>query len=155
MTLTSQTRHRGVVILALVGTFISVYLLLYHLGFYGILLCGTGACDVVQSSRYADFLGVPVPAWGSAWYGAMVVLGFLLVAGRPETSRPGKLAAVLATGGLAFSVYLTALEIFVIHAVCRWCVVSALLTVGIFVLVAPWRLLRRGPPESLEGLAVE
>lgn len=150
-----RVRHRGVAILALVGLFISVYLLLYHLGYYGVLLCGTESCDVVQSSRYADFLSLPVPGWGAAWYLAMLVLGLMLAAGRPETSRPGKLAALLATGGLAFSVYLTAVELFVLHAICRWCVVSALLTVGIFLLLTPWKFLRGSPPEPLEGFPIE
>lgn len=149
------TRYRGVTILALTGLFISVYLLLYHLGYYGVLLCGTGSCDLVQSSKYADFLGLPVPGWGAVWYLAMLSFGIMLAGNSPEASWPGKLAAGFATGGLAFSVYLTALELFVIHAICRWCVVSAALTIGIFVLVAPWRLLRRSPPESLEGFSVE
>jgi uncharacterized membrane protein len=151
----AATRYRGVSILALSGLFISVYLLLYHFGYYGMLLCGTGSCDVVQSSKYADFLGFPVPGLGAAWYLAMLVLGLMLAGDNLETNWPGKLAAIFATGGLAFSVYLTALELFVIHAICRWCVVSALLTIGIFLLVAPWGLLRRSPPESLEGLTVQ
>ncbi len=153
--MSSETRHRGVAILALTGLFISVYLLLYHLGYYGVLLCGTGSCDVVQSSSYADFLGLPVPGWGAAWYLTMLIIGLMLAGSNMEASRPGKLAAVLATGGLAFSVYLTAVELFVLHAICRWCVVSAGLTIGIFLLVAPWQLLRRSPPESLEGLSIE
>ena len=153
--MTAQTRYRGVALLALVGLFVSIYLWLYHLGYYGMILCGTGSCETVQASSYAIFLGLPVPAWGTGWYLAMTVLGMMLAAGRPETSGPGKLAAILATGGLAFSVYLTAVELFILHAVCRWCVVSAALTVGIFVLVAPWRLLRRGAPEALEGVSVE
>lgn len=153
--MSAENRYRGIAILALSGLFISIYLLLYHLGYYGMLLCGTGSCDVVQSSRYADFLGQPVPGWGAAWYLAMLVLSLMLAGNSPGASRPGMLAAILATGGLAFSVYLTALELFVLHAICRWCVVSAVLTIGIFLLVAPWRLLRRSPPESLEGFPVE
>jgi uncharacterized membrane protein len=152
---TAQTRYRGVALLALVGLFVSVYLWLYHLGYYGMILCGTGSCEVVQSSKYADFLGIPVPGWGTGWYLAMTVLGLMLASGHPETSRPGKLAAIFATGGLAFSFYLTAVELFILHAVCRWCVVSAALTVGIFLLVAPWRQLRRGAPEAFEGASIE
>jgi uncharacterized membrane protein len=119
------------------------------------ILCGTGSCEVVQSSKYADFLGMPVPAWGTAWYLGMTILGMMLAAGYSETSGPGKLAAIFATGGLAFSVYLTAVEVFILHAICRWCVVSAVLTVVIFLLVAPWRFLRRGAPEAFEGAPVE
>ena len=155
--MTTQTRYRAVSILALAGLFISVYLLLYSLGFYGMILCGAGSCEVVQSSKWAVFLGLPVPGWGAAWYGAVLALALMLAGGASASKKPGALLAILATGGLAFSVYLTALEAFVIHAWCRWCIVSAVLTVLIFLLVAPWRRLGsgRGAPESLEGVAVE
>jgi uncharacterized membrane protein len=144
LTLSAETRYRGVAVLALAGAFISTYLLLYSLGYYGMILCGTGSCEVVQTSKYAVFLGVPVPGWGAAWYAAVLVLALIMAAGRPQTSGPGKLIAVFATAGLAFSIYLSALEAFVIHAWCRWCLVSAALTILIFLLVAPWRSLRRG-----------
>jgi len=135
-------RYRVVAILAMAGLFVSTYLLLYSLGYYGAIICGTGACEVVQTSSYAVFLGLPVPGWGTAWYAGMLVLALLMAAGRPETSRPGLLVALGATAGLAFSIYLTVIEAFVLDAWCRWCVVSAILTVAMFALVAPWRRLR-------------
>ena len=92
--MTPLTRHRGVALLALIGLFISAYLWLYHLGYYGMLQCGTGSCEVVQSSKYADFLSVSVPAWGTGWYLVMTVLGMMLASGHLETSGPGKLAAI-------------------------------------------------------------
>ena len=58
----------AVAILALIGLLISTYLLLYKLNVMKTLLCGTGACETVQSSPWADFIGVPVPAWGVAGY---------------------------------------------------------------------------------------
>ncbi len=51
-----------------------------------------------------------------------------------EALWPPRLLLLLATGGLAFSGYLTYVELFVINAVCRWCVVSALITAAIFLL---------------------
>ena len=135
-------RYRGVALLGLVGLFISLYLLLYHLGFYGVLACGSGSCDTVQASRYADFLGIPVPAWGVAWYGAVVALSLYQQARGDAEGLPARLLDLAALGGLAFSIYLTAIELFVLHAVCRWCVVSAVLAVGIFLLVAPWQGMR-------------
>lgn len=136
-------RYQGIALLALVGLFISLYLLLYHLGFYGVLACGAGSCDVVQASRYADFLGLPVPAWGVAWYGAVLVLSLVQQARRTADGLPARLLDLAALGGLAFSLYLTAVELFVLHAVCLWCVVSALLATGIFLLAAPWKGMRR------------
>ena len=39
---------------------------------------------------------------------------------------------LVATTGLLFSIYLTYLELFRIHAICQWCVVSAILVTIIF-----------------------
>lgn len=139
------TRYRSVALLALIGAFISAYLLLYSLGYYGYILCGTGACEVVQSSRYAVFLRIPVPGWGLAWYGGMLVLALAGAARGVEARGPGRLLALGAAAGLAFTVYLTFIEAFVLQAWCRWCVVSAVLSVLIFLLVAPWRWLKREP----------
>ncbi len=140
-------RLRAASLVALAGLFIALYLLLYHLGFYGALVCGAGSCDVVQASEYARFLGQPVPGWGVAWYAAVFALSLIgLAGGSSEAGWPFRLLALAATGGLAFSVYLTWLELFVIHAICFWCVASALLTLVIFLCVAPWRAVRARPP---------
>jgi uncharacterized membrane protein len=40
---------------------------------------------------------------------------------------------VLSGAGVAFAIYLTYLELFVIHAICRWCVGSAVIITGIFI----------------------
>jgi uncharacterized membrane protein len=64
---------------------------------------------------------------------------------RFENGRVVPLLLVAGAGiGLAFSAYLTYLEAFVIHAWCRWCIVSATLAVLIFLASLPEiRQLRR------------
>lgn len=120
-------------VIALAGLFISLYLLLYSLGVYGELMCGTGGCETVQTSSYARFTGIPVAGWGVAWYGLVVLVALMGVQGRfADEKWPDRWLLVLATLGLAFSVYLTGVELFVLHAICQWCVVSAVLTVAIF-----------------------
>ncbi|MBI4410021.1 MAG: vitamin K epoxide reductase family protein [Gemmatimonadetes bacterium] len=132
----SLPRNRmAIAVLALVGAFISSYLLLHKLGLIGALACGTGSCETVQASPWAVFLGVPVPAWGIVGYGAL--FGTALVGLQPshiESRRVAWALLGLAVAAFAFSLYLTALEAFVIHAWCRWCIVSALLTSSIFAL---------------------
>jgi uncharacterized membrane protein len=137
--MTETTRLRAIVLLALGGLFIALYLLLYHLGFYGALVCGTDSCEVVQTSKYAQFLGQPVPLWGVLWYAGVLVLGFLLMGPGAGRRWAEGLLALAVTGGILFSVYLTAVEVFVLHAVCWWCVASAVLTLLIFILARPWR----------------
>lgn len=149
--MSAANRYRGVALLALVGLFISIYLLLYHMGFYGVLACGAGSCDVVQASKYADFLGIPVPVWGVAWYGAVFVLSLVLQSSEGVVQPWGRLLDLAAFGGLGFSIYLTAVELFVIHAICLWCVVSAILATGIFLLVAPWTGWKRSTVPGAES----
>jgi uncharacterized membrane protein len=143
-----ETRLRGIVLIGLVGLFVAVYLLLYHLGFYGALVCGTGSCETVQTSKYARFLGQPVPLWGTLWYGGVLLLAFLGLGPAAGKRWLDVLLALAASGGLLFSAYLTGIELFVLHAVCMWCVISAVLTVLIFALAQPWSLLRKALPAS-------
>ncbi len=135
------TRRRAVAVLSLAGVFLSAYLVLHRVGFYGGgLLCGAGGgCDLVQASRWAVFLGFPVAGWGLGWYAAVFAVALLGAHGRlADADWPDRTLLVLAGGGLAFTAYLTWLEIFAIGAICRWCVGSAVLVVAIFVLTLPW-----------------
>lgn len=145
--MTAARRRMLVALVAVPGLFVSLYLLLYKLGVYGTLACGQGgSCSVVQASSYATFLGVPVAGWGAGWYVAVLAVALWGAhaagdaadgtAGR-RMAGPGGLLLLLAAGGLAFSLYLTWVELFVLRAICRWCVVSAGLTVGIAALAAP------------------
>lgn len=137
----SPTRRKAVAVLALVGLFISGYLLLYKLGFYGELMCGAGgSCNLVQASRWATFLGAPVAAWGTGWYAA--VFAVALVGVQPRFAReawPARGLLGLAVAGVLFSAYLTGIELFVLRTICRWCVASAVLTVLILGLTVPRR----------------
>ena len=116
--MSATSRYRGVSFLALVGLFVSVYLLLYHMGFYGVLACGAGSCEAVQASKYAEFLGISVPAWGVAFYGAVFVLALMLQAGRGEASLPGRLLALAALGGHGERVVRAACGLYVVRREC-------------------------------------
>lgn len=124
---------------ALVGVFVATYLLLYKLGFVGSLICGVGGgCETVQASPYAEFLGLPVAGWGLLGY--LVILAVALLGTQPRFTDArwvslGLLA--LTTIAVLFSAYLSVLEEFVIRAWCRWCIVSAILSVLAFVFALP------------------
>jgi|SRR5438132_6890710 len=128
-------RRQAIAVLALAGCFVALYLWLYKLGVMGDLRCGTGGCETVQASPYAQFLGLPVAVYGVAGY-ATVLLVSLAGLRPPAAARrgPDLALALLASLGFAFTVYLTALELFVIRAICRWCVGSAAIMTAIWVL---------------------
>lgn len=128
-------------LLALVGLFVAVYLTLFKLGFIGQLVCAVGSCETVQTSKWATFLGLPVAAWGVGYYVAVLAVAFAGTTERGEDSPTIPLLLVLLTAwGAIFSVWLTWLELFVIHAICQWCVISALIAVALLVVaVLDWR----------------
>ena len=140
-----MNRRMLTTLVALVGFFVALYLALYKTGVIGTLACGTGGCDTVQTSRWADLLGLPVAVWGVAYYALVFVLAFAGVQERWAESRGLALALLLVTGwGVLFSAWLTYLELFVIHAICRWCVVSAVIALALFGLAWwDWRATRR------------
>ncbi len=120
--------------LALAGIFVALYLLLYKIGVVGNLSCSIGSCETVNLSRWAVFLGAPVAAWGVGFYVVMFALALASLQDRyAESLGMSKLMALVAGGGLVFSAWLTYLELFVIHAICQWCVVSAIIVTVIFV----------------------
>jgi len=115
-----------VALLSLVGLFVAAYLYLYKIGKIGTMACGTGGCETVQLSEWATFGGIEVSLIGVLGY--VVLLAVAMVGLQPAFSanRSVTLLLVGMSGlGVVFAIYLTALELFVIHAICRWCVASA------------------------------
>lgn len=140
--------------LALLGLFDSLYLLWAYTSPSHAMVCVGSGCDEVRASAYSHLWGVPLPYYGAAAYGVLVLLMLA------ETLVPAHLArgiqytvAGAAAGGFLFSLYLTYLEAFVIHAWCTWCVVSALAITGIFALALLEIARPASPPEPVAQYA--
>ena len=114
--------------LAVVGVLISAYLTWTHFAGLTPVCTGSGeGCQTVQSSRYASLLGIPVALLGLVAYGGLV---FSVVVWAEIGIFLGFLISLV---GTLFSVYLTYLEIFVIGALCQWCLASAVIMVAALV----------------------
>jgi len=131
------SKRQIIALLALLGILVASYLALYKVGAIAELVCRTGSCETVQLSRWATFLGLPVAAWGIVFYLVLIALALVGLQPRYADSRTVSLALVVWTGwGVLFSGWLTYLELFVINAICQWCVVSAVLVAIAFVFSA-------------------
>lgn len=127
-----------IAVLALIGLLVATYLSMYSLGYLGVIQCTIGGCEKVQTSRFADFLGLPVALWGMGAYITLLGLAMLGIQPRFQGERWVAMALFGVSGmGVLFSGYLTYLEAFVIHAWCQWCVISAILVTLIFLLSIP------------------
>ena len=121
-------------LLSLVGVLLATYLYLYKIGVVGTMMCGTGSCELVQTSQWSRFLGVEVSLIGLLGY--VGILGVSIAGLQPANHArrwPDTALVLLSLGGFLFSAYLTYVELFTLHAICRWCVVSAVIITLIFV----------------------
>jgi uncharacterized membrane protein len=122
------------VVLAVLGALDSTYLTWIKVANTRAFCSGVGDCDAVNSSVYSEVLGIPIALLGVGAYVAIAAL-LVLEDRLPLLREYGPLAVFgLALTGTLYSAYLTYVELFVIYAVCPYCVVSALLITGIFIL---------------------
>jgi uncharacterized membrane protein len=129
--------------LALGGIAVAAYLTLVHYR-DDLLVCAVGGCHTVQKSPYAELYGVPVAILGLCMFVAMAGFG-LLRRIRPEWAESITLITFgLVLTGTVFTIYLTYLELFVIDAVCQWCVLTAVLTWALLLVegTLAWRSLQ-------------
>jgi uncharacterized membrane protein len=122
--------------LAAIGLAVASYLTYVH--YAGIRpACTAGeSCTKVQASTYSELAGVPVALIGLIGYIAIMAS---LLAPENEITRFATVAFTVV--GFGFSAYLTYRELFSIHAVCEWCVSSAIVMTLVMCL-AVWRFLR-------------
>ena len=132
--------------LAVAGLLVSAYLTWAHFADLA-PVCGFGShgCQTVQSSRYATILSFPVAAVGLAAYACLLFAAVL------KGEAGAYLGLLVALAGTLFSAYLTYVEIFVIGAICQWCVASAAIMTAAL-LCATLRL--RQKPVSLSSVDV-
>jgi uncharacterized membrane protein len=116
--------------LALVGFLDATYLTATHYG-AGSLACGPGGgCDIVTTSQYAIVAGVPVALLGLIYY---VVVNLIVWTPSSGWSRSLGIAFVAITAvAVATSAVFVYLQAAVIDAWCRYCLVSAAVSLGLF-----------------------
>jgi uncharacterized membrane protein len=116
---------------ALIGTLIALYLLLHDLGLSSII-CPIAGCDKVQASEYSKWFGIPVAAFGLIGFIKLLGLSVIGLFKPRVFNLPIRTILVTISGlGLLAYIPLTYLELFVIHAVCFWCVTSSLMMLGV------------------------
>ncbi len=138
-----QTKHVAsglsswvIPLLSLIGLTIALYLAYVEIMHVSAVCGPIGRCNVVQSSAFAQIMGIPVAVLGALFYLAIIGSWFLLrhISSRRYSTLANILLALTIAGTL-FSIYLTALELFVIHAVCAWCLSSAIVSTALMLIV--------------------
>lgn len=105
----------------------------------GIHMTAESDCTSVALSKYSRFPvgdGPPVAMWGTFGYLGLAVLAFLRTAlDDPKRNRQVlTMALLLSTGAMGFALWLTYIEVAVLHKICKWCMTSQGIIAGIFIL---------------------
>jgi uncharacterized membrane protein len=115
--------------LAAVGMILTAYLAVSGWMSEAPLLCSDGSsCDLVQQSRWGSFLNLPTAFWGFLTYSILFYIGVRV----PKPGTHWKSAWTVSMLGLGYSIYLMAISLFVIQAVCLYCIASFTIMTLIF-----------------------
>ncbi len=87
-------------------------------------------CEKVTTSPYSIVFGVPVALLGALYYAAILILAVAYW----DSKRIGilKLLAVITPAGFLASLWFVYLQLFVIKAICFYCIVSAATSTALF-----------------------
>ena len=126
-------------VLSLLGLADALYLTIEHVTGQSVKCTILAGCSAVLSSPYAVVAGIPLAALGAAAYFTVFSLAILMLFGY---SSAGKLMRVLVVVMFLVSLWLIYLQAFVIREFCQYCLLSALITTTLLVVVFLSRRLR-------------
>lgn len=116
---------------AFLGVLVSAYMW-YEYSQPEEITCQLEGCQAVRESEYSKLFGIDIPVYGFAFYLSIAIFAMRLLTSYKVQEWEKAIFILAITGAFAFSIYLTYLELFVIFAICQWCVISALLSLGIY-----------------------
>lgn len=122
----------GAAISALIGSGDAMYLTVTHL-IGTVPPCSSAGCEAVLRSEWSMLFGIPIAAFGVVYYIAIFLT--LLSALISEQSKVPQLAVAAVTSAAAISAGLLAIQLCILHAICVYCLVSALCSFTIFFFV--------------------
>jgi uncharacterized membrane protein len=119
-----------IVILAVLGFGVSLYLAFAHYFGYAVPCGVTHGCETVLNSKYSVLFGLPLAVWGVGYFTAVI---FCALLANSYILWKKILTALLGLGSLAALVFIS-LQLFVIKQVCQYCLTTDLLSILLFIL---------------------
>ena len=122
------------VVTAIIGLAVSIYLSIVKLTNKDVLCFeGMGDCQIVTNSAYSVWRGIPVAYLGVAGY--LLILGLIYIKQMQKHESSSIMLALfgITAFGALYSLYLTYVELFIIHSVCPWCLASAVAMLLLFI----------------------
>lgn len=121
-------------LLSIIGAGIAGYLTYVHFDESVLVCTASGGCHTVQQSDYATIGPIPIALLGLGMFLALIALSLVRMLNWSIMSAD---TATMISWGMTLSAilyyaYLVYVEIFVLEAICQWCVATTAITVVIF-----------------------
>lgn len=91
-------------------------------------------CETVRQSPYSSLFGVKLPVWGSMYFGLLFIILTSNIIGILKYKYSNTIIFVLALFGMIFETVMTLVQIFLIKALCKWCLMTETVVVAVFFL---------------------
>lgn len=114
------------------------------------LLCNVqslSGCNTVAASQYSHIFGIPLAEFGILFYSLLFILAALELVIFDQLLR--RTLQVISFVGVLASLYFTFVQVFMIGALCIYCVASAIIALLIFIFatrIEPFRKRTQDPP---------
>ncbi len=132
----SKKTYKALVVLNVLGLAISSYLVYLHFAPEASDFCVLSDrwnCDIVNKSVYSKIFGIPVSILGAFAYLSFLV--FSLRGLKKDQRSIEKYFFLILSFGLAFTLYLTGIEAFVLKTYCLFCVSQQVVLLSEWILV--------------------
>jgi uncharacterized membrane protein len=93
-----------------------------------------GSCDLVNNSVFSEIFGIPVSAFGILSFAFFLVVSLAAWHKMVEEKMAWMAMAIVSGLSLLGALYFVYLMVFVLEAICTWCVFSHLILLTIFLL---------------------
>ena len=123
----------AIMAVSLIGIADTLYLILESYLGGGVKCFIVGGCETVLTSKYSIFAGIPLAWWGLGFYISVFVAINLLDIYASDIWL--KLLKLMTAAGFIISLVLLYLQVFVIKALCFYCLTSFVSSTALFVLV--------------------
>lgn len=136
----------AILVLALIGLADATYLTVTHYAGRAVSCSVLHGCEQVLTSKYATVSGIPIAVFGVVYYVGLFLLAYYRLLGNRFA---GRLLQLAVAAGIIVTSVLMYLQLGVIQAVCQYCILSAILTTIIAILVVLLALRNKTDENSL------
>lgn len=116
--------HYASLLIIIIGLVVSIYMAIYNLTDNDSMCLGSGDCSTVNASRFSKFYGIPVGIIGAFGYSSLFLM--LFFEDKFSITRKSGNLPFFATSllGFFFTIYLIYIEIWILDAICPFCLIS-------------------------------